>query len=53
MSINRSAPLLHLAIFHHHPSLFPSRHQPSSPRRRPPLCSPHGSKHGAWLLSPW
>jgi hypothetical protein len=26
MSINRSAPLLHLAILHSHPSLFPNRH---------------------------
>jgi hypothetical protein len=26
MSINRSAPLLHLAIFHSHPPFFPSRH---------------------------
>jgi hypothetical protein len=50
MSINRSAPLLHLAIFHSHPSLFPSCHflfpVPSSPRR------PAGSKPAAMASIP-
>jgi hypothetical protein len=42
-----------LVILHSHPSKISSRHQqPSSPPRHPPLCSPHGSKHGARALLP-
>jgi hypothetical protein len=48
MSINRSAPLLHLAILHSHPSLFPNRHF-----LFPCLFLPHGSAQGAQLLLPW
>jgi hypothetical protein len=53
MSINRSAPLLHLAIFHSHPSLFPSRHQPSSPPRTALFSPIHGAENLFAELLPW
>jgi hypothetical protein len=53
MSINKSAPPLHLAIFHSHPSLFPSRHKPYSPPRTTLFSLVHGAKNLSAELLPW